>query len=245
MKRILVAIVGSCFAATLAAHSAGAANVSVPLPCKSPTTGSNPGGYPGPRITNNTGKAIPKGKRLRWHKTESGPGNSMGEIKLSKKLPAGAFVLGDDALHETKCKAEIDKLRVDLWVKKATLPQPGKVTVKLANADEWGAKHARVEAEIYACNAEEPSLTVESADVNVAKGGVATVNLSYTALPGGKATARVVADPHGKYDEISEWNNVTVVSTCPCGGGQECGPDDKCGPGKKCDDGCCAPIPPA
>jgi hypothetical protein len=241
MSRTLVAIASVLTLAAIGSTTAHADNVTIPIKCKSPS----PSSYPGPKIINDTGKVIPEGKRIRWWRTESGIGNSFGEITLKKDLGIGDSVLASDDIGDAQCKAEVDKKRPDLRIKNVWIPEPGKVKVKIANVGEWGASKAQIGLDVFACGAETPTVERTSKEFGLAKGEVKTLTFSYGSLPGGKATIDVRADPKMKVSEVSEWNNGGGTSTCPCGGGQVCGGDEgSCGSNERCVEGCCEMLPP-
>jgi hypothetical protein len=238
MRRTLIGIAATLALAGITATTAYAENVTIPIKCKST-------GYPGPRLINDTGKVIPAGKRLRWWKTESGPGNSTGQITLTKDLKPGAYVVGSDDIGGTACKAEVDKKRPDLGIKNVWLPEPGKVKVKVSNGNEWGTNRAQVSVDIFKCGAEDPTFSRLSKEMHLDPGEVRTLTFEYDAFNNGEATVSVTADPKMKVDEVNEWNNPTGASTCPCGGGQVCDAAADCSGGHSvCDDGCCEMLPP-
>jgi hypothetical protein len=202
-------------------------------------------GYPGPMVTNNTQKTFKKGRRVRWQKTASGPGNSTGEIVLKSDFPPGAKVSGGDDIGATPCKAEIDKLRPDLFVKGGSV-DANSVTVKIGNGDEWQANNAHALIKIRACGTTNDLQTVKSSSVDLAKGEVKSVTVPYATLPGGKAIAQVtVALSNKSVDEISYFNNEKSFTNCPCDGAKQCGgANGACPSGQHCSNSCCAPIPP-
>jgi hypothetical protein len=250
--RSAVAFAGLLASFVLVNGEAHGDNVSIPLQCKTEWTACGPNGKDkcarsGPAITNDTHVTIQKGRRIRWFKTSTGPGNSTGDITLTKDFaPGDVDRSGGEYLWPATCKAERDKLRPDLSVKGGSVAASS-IKVDIGNGDEWAAKNAIATVRVSACGATAVSQTVKSTPVDIGKGGHKNVTIPYASLPGGRATAIVAVSLQGPSagDEVSGFNNTATFSSCACGGAPQCGANDGCSPGRHCSGGCCIVDPPS
>ena len=249
--RSAVAFAGLLASFVLSNGEAHGGNVSIPLQCKSEwracgLNGKDKCARSGPAITNNGPITCPKGHRIRWYKMSEGPGNSTGDILLTKNFTSGTNRSGGEALWPSTCKAVCDKLRPDLFVKDGSVGASS-IKVDIGNGDEWPAKGAIAMVRVSACGTTAVSQTVKSTPADIGKGGSKHVTIPYTSLPGGKATAVVAVSLKGGSagDEATGFKIPTTLSSCACGSSPLCGANAACSPGRHCSDGCCLVNPPA
>jgi hypothetical protein len=248
--RSAVAFAGLLASFVLLNGEAHGGNVSTPLQCKSDWTACGLNGKDkcaqlGPAITNKAHITCRKGHRIRWYKTSEGPGNSTGDIWLTKDFASGTIRDGE-AIWPSTCEAVCDKLRPDLFVKGGSVGASS-IKVDIGNGDEWPAKGAIATVRVSACGATAVSQTVKSTPVDIGKGGSKHVTIPYTSLLGGKATAVVAVSLKGPSagGEATRFKIPTTLSSCACGSSPLCGAHDVCSPGRHCSDGCCLVNPPA
>jgi hypothetical protein len=175
----------------------------VTVACADPGTGQEAGKKP--KITNNTGFVIPKGRVVDW-KTDDG---DKGSITLTEDLADGASVNGAGTQSKAyTCSASFNAGDPDLVVRSAVW-ESTEVKLQIKNGNQFAAAGPSVtRVTFFKCNG---SLigTADSPAVAVAKGETKAISIPTPAnfKPEGKTFLLVKADAKKAVTESNEDNN--------------------------------------